>query len=188
MNTTASSYAIDSARYLSMKEFIYALYLEIGSDRCYFYVGRTGNLIRRMNEHRLAAMTGTEDKYVFIREHKDLTWNYEVLHECVRTDDSSFEEFYLIKLLREGWEMTNMKNADAFYEDYVRSAVGSKINSVEELRKFRMKAKIKFLKSKNTKIDNSESTVFVDDLSAFMKNGGMESKGLQAIRARRAKK
>jgi hypothetical protein len=167
-----------------MEEYIYALYLKVAGEELFYYIGRTNNLERRMKEHEYGAKTGTEHKYQFMRENADYEWGYKVLHQCVRTDDSCFEEFYQLKFLRDGWPLTNMKGCDAFHTDYITSAVGKQIYTVAQLRAHKQQQRIEFLRNKDKRPSSaSDTTVFVDDLAGFLR-GKQESQGLREARAK----
>ena len=131
------------------KEFIYALYyddfatpqhLEEGPNEVVFYIGRTTNPDRRLKQHRYEAKTGTEDKYVFIREldQKNVEWDFKVLGEVEKSDDRPWEFWYVIEFIRKGVSLKNMR-----YGDFKRMqtnrlkkfASNKSIRNVDDLKK-----------------------------------------------------
>ena len=96
-----------------MKDHIYTL-VRVDSEEV-FYVGRTNNPTRREVEHRYAAAHGHEDKYAYIREQlKDIDWELRVVREIAEGEVVvDYEDFYVIKYLREGQPLQNMRAGDA---------------------------------------------------------------------------
>jgi len=82
-----------------------------------FYVGRTIDPKRREAEHRRGSLTGTELKYEFIRELTKLkqAWQLEILAEY--SDNLyPYEDYYIYELLKQGYELTNMRKGDIYTE------------------------------------------------------------------------
>jgi hypothetical protein len=80
--------------------------------RCFFYVGRSIDVLRRFKEHNYAKKAGHEDKYEFIRdlEAKGIAWEVEVLREIPDGDyPPDNERWFVIKLIREGHQLMNMR-------------------------------------------------------------------------------
>ena len=94
-----------------MIEFIYALCIKDGKP---FYVGRTNEPQRRLREHNYEKKDGTELKYQFIREieSNNIEWEMIILEE-VGPDTERFEDFWVYKLIKEGYDLTNQKAGDA---------------------------------------------------------------------------
>jgi hypothetical protein len=92
-------------------DYIYMLCNEQGLP---FYVGRTNDPARRLGEHRRDSRTGHELKYQHIRslEAAGQDWNMEILQEC-GADTEHYEDFWVYTLIREGYNLTNMKMGDS---------------------------------------------------------------------------
>lgn len=127
-----------------MSDNIYALYHYLNGEgkKIYFYVGHTNNPERRFNEHRRNAGR-TEDVYKYIRS-KVLCqiFEMEILCECKDEEPTDYEDFYVIKLIREGHELQNMKHGDAksyALNDEIADMTKNKITieSVKQLREYR---------------------------------------------------
>lgn len=104
-------------------QFIYALFYEsfpteehlsLGPVDVIFYVGKTSNLARRMSGHRSRSKTGTEAKYVFIRdlEQKRIAWDIVELAKVEPGDNRPHERFAIIEQLRQGANLQNMRHGD----------------------------------------------------------------------------
>lgn len=117
-----------------MSERIYALYYETAAGRQYFYVGRTeraGDV--RYREHRAAVISDAPrfqtDVYRFIRDEVFCAvFEEEILCECTENPDDH-EDYYVVKLIREGYVLRNMKHGDA-----KRMAATALANSSEVIR------------------------------------------------------
>jgi hypothetical protein len=94
-----------------MIEFIYALCIKDGKP---FYVGRTNEPPRRLREHNYEKKDGTELKYQYIRdlESNNIEWEMIILEE-VGPDTEHYEDFWVYKLIKEGYDLTNQKAGDA---------------------------------------------------------------------------
>lgn len=99
-------------------EHIYALYYEYADERRYFYVGRTNDPKRRLQEHRrnVKNTKHTEDVYQFIRERCQPNgidvWDLEVMvtEPNMRAEDC--EDFWVVLMIRAGHDLKNMKHGD----------------------------------------------------------------------------
>ena len=95
-------------------DYVYALFYIFEGKKNYFYVGRSINPKRRMQEHRSDARNDkTEDSREFIRNlwAVGLDFDHEILYE---TDEETefVEDYFICKLRNEGYELTNMKKGD----------------------------------------------------------------------------
>lgn len=167
-----------------MIDYIYALFYIQDGKKDYFYVGRSEDIKRRMGEHRSNAKAGhTEDSREFIRNlwTVGLDFDHEIL-ATITTDLEDYEDFWVWKLTREGYQLTNMKQGDS-----VRQAENSIVscNTPEEFLRLRKenlnKPKLKFT------MKRTGEGVFVDDLADMLKGKGKISEGLQAILDKRKK-
>ncbi len=106
-----------------------------------FYVGRTNNPIVRERQHRSAWMTGTEDKYAYIREIEAAggSWRLRVIKEIPENDyPLDYERWYVIDFTRKGHELMNMKHGDAEKRKELAAQVSNiSIRSVSDVRKER---------------------------------------------------
>lgn len=97
------------------KGIIYELRCCIADEWHPFYVGRTENAQRRLNEHRYHSLTGDTLVYQFIREvltANSITWDLHPVAEY--TDDYvDQEDEHIMRLLVEGVRLKNMKKGDA---------------------------------------------------------------------------
>lgn len=110
-----------------------------------FYVGRTSRPPQvRENEHRRNSVTGTEDKYVFIRElEKDgYAWRMRVIKEIDEADyPPDYERWYVIDYTRKGHDLMNMKHGDKEKRLEIAEQVKNlKIRSVHDVKVERQKA------------------------------------------------
>jgi hypothetical protein len=128
-----------------MSTNIYGLYYfdssPIGKKR-YFYVGRSIDVIRRLKEHNYAKKEGHEDKYDFIREieSQGIDWDVDVLKEI---PDGEYppdnERWYVIKLIREGHDLTNMRyGSESRLKELVEQVAATQIRSVSDVAKDRL--------------------------------------------------
>jgi hypothetical protein len=170
-----------------MSDSIYALYhyLNGKDEKIYFYVGHTNNPTRRFDEHRRAANSETkkEDVYQYIRN-KVLCqiFEMEVLCDCKAEEPDDYEDFYVIKLIRDGHELQNMKHGDA--KSY---ALTNEINSlsknnitienVRQLREYRAGERARKLRER---VLNEEVVVHV------IAPGVLEARKKAAIKAKKA--
>ena len=101
-----------------MKDQIYALYYEYADQRQYFYVGRTIDPKRRLGEHRsnVKNRKHTEDVYQFIRERCEPNgipvWDMEVMWAEPNSRPEDCEDFWVVLLIRAGYDLKNMKHGD----------------------------------------------------------------------------
>jgi hypothetical protein len=127
------------------KEYIYALYHYVNGDKVYFYVGRSEREQGiRFKEHRRAANSKEArfdtDVYNYIREKVLCTiFDEEVLCVCEDENPNDYEDYYVIKLIRAGHKLMNMKAGDAkkLAELGEIAATDEVIRSVGELRAYR---------------------------------------------------
>lgn len=94
---------------------IYGLYSTVDGVKSYFYVGQTTRGLEvRAKEHLYNTTNAnhTEDVYEHIRRNK-VEWDIEEL--CLVKDDApnDCEDFYVVLLIRAGFELMNMKKGDA---------------------------------------------------------------------------
>ena len=101
-----------------MSEHIYALVHWVEGQKKYFYVGRTARELGiRFAEHRYAANSTHErfktDVYEYIRSDVICQiFEEEVLCVCADDQPQDYEDFYVIKLIREGHLLRNEKHGD----------------------------------------------------------------------------
>ena len=128
-----------------MKEHIYALFLDTPQGRNYFYVGRsTREPEIRLGEHKRAAgnKRKTEDVYQFIRQRGivdgEHVWGHEILCWVDEGNPNDYEDFYVVKLIRAGHKLQNMKAGDARRIAAIAMANSeARINSVADVKKYR---------------------------------------------------
>ncbi|MGA7778574.1 MAG: hypothetical protein WCA85_12820 [Paraburkholderia sp.] len=105
------------------KKFIYALVydefrtaqdLQEGPWEVPFYIGRTSDPSRRIEQHRRESRTGSEDKYAFIRSlgESNASWDLHVLLEVDADDTDPWEFWYVIEYIRKGHSLKNMRFGD----------------------------------------------------------------------------
>jgi len=139
-----------------MQEYIYALYHYINGTKTYFYVGRSERTKGiRFEEHRanVNRKSHTEDVYTYIRE-QVLCQIFEEEILCTCSDNANdYEDFYVIKLIRDGHNLQNMKHGDqkkiALLSEITELNNNSiVINSVSDLRRHRSAQTAKKLQDK----------------------------------------
>lgn len=133
-----------------MAKEIYAFFCLVGEEKKYFYVGRTKNFDRRIQEHNYRKTHGREDKYEFIRdlEEAGIGWSAEVI-ERVEDDDylPDSERWHVIRLTREGHVLKNMRHGSVEHRRELSEQVRAKhIRSAATVRADRIRRK--FLQSK----------------------------------------
>ena len=96
-----------------MKYYIYALV----TDNTIFYIGRTIDPKRRLKEHQRDSKTGTELKYVFIRQLTECkgAWQLQILAEYC-TNLHPYEDYWIHTCRLQGIELTNMRKGDIYTE------------------------------------------------------------------------
>lgn len=131
------------------KEHIYALYGIRNGVKEYFYVGRSEREPSiRFKEHEYSARNTKkqEDVYLHIRQEfmrcDVFLVEHEVLCWCDEFAPQDYEDFYVIKLIREGYELQNMKHGDqkrlAAIADAKQLATDNvEIATVGQLREYR---------------------------------------------------
>ena len=102
-----------------MNRTIYGLYTldtAVPGGRNYFYVGISGDVVRRLREHRSLTDKGHEDKYAYMRQLKAA--GIEVHTQALRdvpegeyVPDS--ERWFVIKFIRDGHQLKNMRYGNA---------------------------------------------------------------------------
>ena len=133
-----------------MNEYIYGLYHYINGEKEYFYVGRSSREVGvRFNEHRYAvnslAKRFKTDVYEYIRNNVLCTiFEEDILCICEDENPEDYEDFYVIKLIREGFSLRNEKHGDAkrlaaFNELKDIAASKALLRTVKELREYRQK-------------------------------------------------
>ena len=101
-----------------MTDQIYALYYEWEDQRCYFYVGRSCDPVRRHTEHKSNANNKKhkEDVYEYIREQLQPNgidiWDMEVLVSEPNARAEDCEDFWVVLMIRAGHNLKNMKHGD----------------------------------------------------------------------------
>lgn len=122
---------------------IYALYTTGPQtlDRAYFYVGRSFDPEARARQHRRAVATGTEDKYVYMRQLAAVgrAWSWEELG-VVQPDDHEHdsERWWVIRLIREGHMLRNMRHGSRKEQLELAAQVSDpSIRSAEDVRRQR---------------------------------------------------
>ncbi len=133
------------------REHIYALYSEYDMVKSYFYVGRSKRSPEiRLNEHLQAVNNTkkTEDVYCHIRDNLMLcgipVFEHEILCWCDDNEPQDCEDYYVIKLIRKGHKLMNMKKGDAkktAAQNEIMSIAKSKevFHSVNDLKAYRVK-------------------------------------------------
>lgn len=94
---------------------IYELRCRINNEWHAFYVGRTNNQRRRLNEHRNSVTAGTTLVYQFIREQLEplgVAWDLFPV-EAYSGDHTDQEDEHIMLLLCSGVRLKNMKKGDA---------------------------------------------------------------------------
>lgn len=124
-----------------MQKQIYALFYMSGEVKRYFYVGRSKDLKRRMKEHCYHSKMGHEDKYQKIRELKErgIAWSSEIVESiqgnCYIPDA---ENFHVIRLTREGHELTNMRHGSKEHRLWLATQVRNpKVRTITDVRQER---------------------------------------------------
>ena len=127
---------------------IYGLYyFEPGatSTKRYFYVGRSIDMFQRERQHRYAKKSGREDKYEFIRdlESRGISWHPESLREISENEyPPDNERWFVIKLTREGHNLTNMRHGSEERRRELAEQVGNiVIRSVADVQAVRVRRK-----------------------------------------------
>ena len=101
-----------------MTDQIYALYYEWEDQRCYFYVGRSCDPVRRHTEHKsnVKNKKHKEDVYEYIREQLQPNgidiWDMEVLVSEPNARAEDCEDFWVVLMIRAGHNLKNMKHGD----------------------------------------------------------------------------
>ena len=114
---------------------IYELRCCIDNEWHAFYVGRTNDQRRRLNEHKNSALTGTTLVYQFIREQLEpasVEWDLFPV-EVYSGDHTDQEDEHIMTLLYSGVRLKNMKKGDAGWmarriaesEDMIARGIGS---------------------------------------------------------------
>jgi hypothetical protein len=133
---------------------IYAFFFLDGAIKRYFYVGRSKDLPRRMREHRYSTPKGHEDKYQRIRqlEEAGIDWTSEVIERVGEADyHPDAERWHVIRLTREGHELTNMRHGSREHRKELADQVQSKhIRSIADVKANRTRrvTRRQFLQSK----------------------------------------
>jgi hypothetical protein len=84
----------------------------VGGDP--FYVGRTIDMTRRLNEHKYSSKKGTECKYQKIRELESLGHLWEMIPlTTVKAEEKNYEDFWVYTLICAGYQLTNMRAGDS---------------------------------------------------------------------------
>lgn len=121
-------------------DHIYALFEELSGVKKYFYCGRTNNPSRRLKEHQYASKNGHELKYQHIRSLNGAPWDMEVLKIVPAVEyEGDYEDYYVIKLILEGHQLTNMKHGDAKQASpaELQEMMDGGVRTVEDVKAFR---------------------------------------------------
>src|SRR5664279_3597194 len=117
---------------------VYGFFFVNASAKRYFYVGRSKDLPRRLQEHRSKKRTGHEDKYEYIRklEAKGIAWHCEVIETLSGTEYApDAERWQVIRLTREGHELMNMRHGSIERRKELAEQVRARhIRSVADVR------------------------------------------------------
>ena len=131
-----------------MHRTIYGLYyFEPGATptKRYFYVGRSIDMFQRERQHHYAKKSGHEDKYEFIRdlESRGIMWHAESLREIPENEyPPDNESWFVIKLTREGHNLTNMRHGSEEHRRELAEQVGNiAIRSAADVQAVRVKRK-----------------------------------------------
>lgn len=126
-------------------EHIYALYRVWNEEKIYFYVGRSKRAPHiRFSEHQNNARNTkhTEDVYRYIREQAtrcDIQlFEQEILCEVDSNNADDYEDFYVVKLIRAGHDLKNMKHGDAKrMAAYELASSSEVIESVSDVKRYK---------------------------------------------------
>lgn len=124
---------------------IYALYLTTpDGSRQYFYVGKTRRAIAaRVREHVNRTSRGHEDLYVHLRAlaAAGADWACEELRVCDAQYEPDVERFEVVRLLRLGHDLCNMRYGDAGHRaELIRLRDDPAIRSAADVRRARLDA------------------------------------------------
>jgi len=169
-----------------MKHYIYHLI----TNNIIFYIGRTNDPIRRLKDHIYSSRKGHEDKYVAIRafEQAGLEWTLEVIAEVElvldpRTnkpadEQEPYEEYYMMKALENGCQLTNMKMGD------VEMCVGNNLKCYADMQQYIAQKQSQQVsnKPKTKKQYSYRPITHIDDLRSLIEQ---ESPAMKRIRQKR---
>jgi hypothetical protein len=114
-----------------MAYYVYGLFTRSDNEeKRYFYVGKTRRAVElRAREHKYRVEKGHEDLYAFLRhlEAAGVRWEEEVLRECGGSEYvPDAERFEVIRLLRLGHDLRNMRYGDASH----RGELARQVNTI----------------------------------------------------------
>ena len=142
-----------------MSRTVYGLFYfdpSVGSDKLYFYVGRSIDMFRRAKQHNYAKRKGHEDKYEFIREleEKGIVWHFEALHEI---SDEEYppdnERWFVIKLTREGHRLMNMRHgSEEHRRELAEQVLSPLIRNADDVCRVRVQKKYQASKRLRRKV------------------------------------
>lgn len=164
-------------------DYIYVL-IDTSIDQ-YFYVGRSEDPKRRLQEHQYGARTyeeGDELKYFYAStlDSLGIPWEMKIVMEC-GPDTKHFEDYFVNKYRLEGHPLQNMKAGDD--GPWMGRHYKSPEEFVEARKRSLQKPKVsRPIKAVRRNID-VDRTRFIDEV-----NKKSVSSGLQAIIDRRNKK
>lgn len=168
-----------------MAEFIYALTHYKDGEKKYFYVGRSEREPGvRFAEHRLNANTRSEDVYRYIRESVQCQiFEEEVLCWCEDENSDDYEDFYVVKLIREGHDLKNSKHGDAKRIAATELAWSPEIiNTVRDVRLYKeRKAREAYERSEALKKKVKGETQRVGPLTNFLRQTSEASRAAQKL-------
>lgn len=127
------------------QEHVYALYKDYGDKRQYFYVGRSSRSPgARLKEHirNSQNIEHTEDVYQFIRAECEPCgipiWDQEILCMVKEENMDDYEDFYVVRLTRQGHKLQNMKRGDAKRLAALEMAASDfPINTLLDIKKYK---------------------------------------------------
>ncbi|MCE4543259.1 MULTISPECIES: hypothetical protein [unclassified Caballeronia] len=105
-----------------MPYIVYGLFtVAEAGKREYFYVGKTRRAVEiRVREHVYSTLRAQQDVYAFLRklDAADTMWDWITLRECNEGEHApDAERIEVIRLLREGHDLRNMRYGDAHHRD-----------------------------------------------------------------------
>lgn len=179
-----------------MAKTIYGLFYfdeSASGAKRYFYVGRSIDAFRRFKQHRYAKKNGHEDKYEFIREieSRGIKWDIDVLKEIPEGEyPPDNERWYVIKLIREGHELTNMRyGSEERLKELAEQVSSTKIRSVADVEKYRIRRKYQASKKLRRRVlfstlkKNGVPDVLLDHVLPRVLHRKLVQQGVKSIEA-----
>lgn len=124
---------------------IYALFVTTPDGaRHYFYVGKTRrSSAERAREHANRTRNGHEDLYAHLRSlaRSGIEWTHEELRVCDAEYEVDAERFEVVRLLRQGHDLCNMRFGDArMRAELARMRDDPAVRSADDVRSARIAA------------------------------------------------